>query len=93
LQVTLVLGRYGPDGIKLSEARELPVEAEKTLAAGRSPARLMATEAARRRDENSFGEWAEEWLDRYQRPGDESQECQKLRYALFDRQKRGISFR
>jgi hypothetical protein len=63
---TLVLGRYGPDGIKLSEARELLVEAKKTLAAGRSPARRKATEAARRRDENSFGEWAEEWLDRYQ---------------------------
>jgi len=44
----------------------LLVEAKKSLAAGRSPARRKATEAARRREENSFGEWAEEWLDRYQ---------------------------
>lgn len=64
-QETLVLGRYGPDGIKLSEARELLIEAKKTLAAGRSPARRKVTEATRRREENSFGEWAEEWLERY----------------------------
>jgi hypothetical protein len=33
-QETLVVGRYGADGIKLSQARELLVEAKKTLAAG-----------------------------------------------------------
>lgn len=42
-QETLVLGRYGPDGIRLSEARELLTEAKKTLAAGRSPARQKVT--------------------------------------------------
>lgn len=64
-QETLVLGCYGPDGIKLSEARELLLEAKKTLASGRSPARQKTAMAARRKAENSFGEWAEEWLDRY----------------------------
>jgi hypothetical protein len=64
-QETLVLGRYSPGGLKLSEARELLIEAKKTIAAGRSPARQKATLASRRRDENTFGEWAEEWLDRY----------------------------
>lgn len=42
-----MLGRYGPDGIRLSEARELLAEAKKTLAAGRSPARQKVTAAAR----------------------------------------------
>jgi len=62
-QGTLVLGRYRPDGIKLSEARKLLVEAKKTLAARRSPARQKA--AARKKAENDFGESTEEWLERY----------------------------
>jgi hypothetical protein len=61
----LVLGRYGLGGLKLSEAREHLIEAKKTVAACRSPARQKATVAARRRQENTFGEWAEEWLERH----------------------------
>jgi integrase len=64
-QETLVLGRYGPGGIKLGEARELLAEAKQSLASGRSPSRQKATAAAKRRDEQSFGPWAEEWLTRY----------------------------
>lgn len=64
-QETLVLGRYGPDGIKLAEARELLVEAKKALAAGRSPARQKASAKDRRREENAFGQWAVEWLEKY----------------------------
>ncbi|MFD0752644.1 integrase arm-type DNA-binding domain-containing protein [Massilia norwichensis] len=52
-QGTLVLGRYRPDGIKLSEARKLLVEAKKTLAARRSPARQKA--AAGRRPRTTSG--------------------------------------
>jgi integrase len=80
-QETLVLGRYGADGIKLSEARELLAEAKKTLAAGRSPARQKATVAARRREENSFGEWAEDWLTRY--PMAES--TRDMRRSVYER--------
>ena len=64
-QETLVLGRYGPGGIKLSEARELLMEAKASLAVGRSPARQKSANAARRRDAESFGQWAEEWLVKY----------------------------
>jgi integrase len=64
-QETLVLGRYGLGGIKLSEARELLMEAKASLAAGRSPARQKSATAARRRDAESFGQWAEEWLAKY----------------------------
>jgi len=64
-QETLVLGRYGPGGLKLAEARELLIEAKKALAAGRSPARQKATVKERKREENTFGEWAKEWLAKY----------------------------
>jgi hypothetical protein len=53
MQETLVLGRYSPDGIKLSEARELLVQAKKTLAAGRSPARQKVAAAAREKAGNT----------------------------------------
>lgn len=77
-QETLVLGRYGPGGIKLSEARELLMEAKASLAAGRSPARQKSANAARRRDAESFGLWAEDgslstrWRSRRATCGDQS---------------------
>jgi integrase len=80
-QETLVLGRYGPGGLKLSEARELLIEAKKTIAAGRSPARQKATLASRRRDENTFGEWAEEWLDRYMM----AESTRDMRRSVYER--------
>lgn len=78
-QETLVLGQYGP--IKLSEAREMLTEAKKTLAAGHSPARQKAAAAAKRREENSFGEWAEEWLARH--PMAES--TRDMRRSVYER--------
>jgi integrase len=80
-QETLVLGQYGPHGIKLGEARELLTEAKKTLASGRSPARQKASAAARRREENSFGEWAEEWLDKYVM----AQSTRDMRRSVYER--------
>jgi integrase len=80
-QETLVLGRYGPGGLKLSEARELLIEVKKTIAAGRSPARQKATLASRRRDENTFGEWAEEWLDRYMM----AESTRDMRRSVYER--------
>lgn len=66
-QETLVFGCYGPGPgeLKLSEARERLMEAKASLAAGRSPARQKSATAARRRDAESFGQWAEEWLAKY----------------------------
>lgn len=80
-QETLVLGRYGPDGIGLPEARQLLTEAKKTLGAGRSPARQKAAAGARRLKENSFGEWAEEWLDRYSM----AQSTRDMRRSVYER--------
>lgn len=43
-QETLVIGKYGPGGLTLAEARERLAEAKKTFAAGRSPSRQKARE-------------------------------------------------
>jgi hypothetical protein len=80
-QETLVLGRYGPARLKLSEARELLIEAKKSLAAGRSPARQKATVQARRREENTCAEWAEEWLQRYMM----AESTRDMRRSVYER--------
>ncbi|MEH6433869.1 tyrosine-type recombinase/integrase [Massilia sp. DD77] len=84
-QETLVLGRYGPGGLKLSEARELLVQAKKTIAAGRSPARQKAAVRDKKRDENSFAEWADEWLDRYMM----AESTRDMRRSVYERDLRG----
>lgn len=84
-QETLVLGRYGPDGIKLAEARQLLGEAKRSLAAGRSPARQKATAAAKRREEQSFIQWAEEWLERYTM----AESTRDMRRSVYDRDLKG----
>ncbi|TQK03395.1 site-specific integrase [Herbaspirillum sp. SJZ107] len=80
-QETLVLGRYGPGGLKLGEARELLAEAKKALAAGRSPARQKANIRERRKDENTFGQWAEEWLERYMM----AESTRDMRRSVYER--------
>jgi integrase len=80
-QETLVLGRYGPGGLKLSEARELLAQAKKTIAAGRSPARQKAAVKERRREENSFAGWAEEWLERHMM----AESTRDMRRSVYER--------
>lgn len=65
-QETLTLGRYGPDGITLGEARDKLNEAKKLIAAGKSPAREKSREKARINAGETFGEWAEKWLELHQ---------------------------
>jgi integrase len=84
-QETLVLGRYGPGGLKLSEARELVLEAKKALKVGRSPARQKGATAARLRAENSFAQWAEEWLDRYTM----AESTRDMRRSVYERDLKG----
>jgi hypothetical protein len=84
-QETLVLGRYGPGGLKLSEAREKLFEAKKSLAAGKSPARQKGAAAARRRAEHTFAQWAEEWLERYSMAGS----TRDMRRSVYERDLKG----
>lgn len=65
-QETLTLGRYGAGGLTLGEARDKLNEAKKMIAAGKSPAREKSREKARTNAGETFGAWAQKWLDLHQ---------------------------
>ena len=46
----------------IAEARELLGDAKKMVAAGKSPAKEKARDKARVKDAETFGAWAEKWL-------------------------------
>jgi hypothetical protein len=64
-QETLTLGRYGLGGMTLAEARAALAEARKTLVGGESPARTKQERAQRKKAQETFGVWAQRWLDNY----------------------------
>ena len=84
-QETLVLGRYGPGGITLAEARELLAEAKKGLSAGKSPSRQKAREKQKIKEADSFGEWAELWLKDHQM----AESTRDMRRSVFERDLKG----
>jgi len=61
-QETLTIGRYGAAGVTLAEAREKLLEAKKAIAAGKSPAKEKARDKARLKGIDTFGGWADKWL-------------------------------
>lgn len=80
-QETLVLGRYGPEGITLKEAREMLAQAKKSLLEGRSPARLKTATKASLGKALRFGDWADKWLDNYQM----AESTRDMRRSVFER--------
>jgi integrase len=80
-QETLVIGRYGADGITLAEARERLMAAKKMIGEGKSPARKKSRDAQKVRDAESFGAWAELWLKHY--PMADS--TRDMRRSVFER--------
>ena len=61
---TLTIGRYGQ--MTLAEARDGLIAAKKALAEGKSPARAKARDLLKMRSVDSFDEWAELYLQKYQ---------------------------
>lgn len=59
---TLTIGRYGPAGISLAEARAACLQAKADIADGRSPAKVKQREKRSGRAAKTFGEFAEAWL-------------------------------
>lgn len=59
---TVYLGRYARDGISLTRARELCLDARRAIAEGRSPAIEKQREKRRIKEAKSFGEFGEKWL-------------------------------
>jgi integrase len=64
-QETLTFGRYGPGGVTLAEAREKLLDAKRAIAAGKSPAKEKARDKARLKGIDTFGGWADKWLQNY----------------------------
>jgi hypothetical protein len=59
---TVTFGKYGPAGLSLARARELCIDAKRTITEGRSPAIEKQREKRRLLEARSFGEFGEKWL-------------------------------
>ena len=59
---TLTIGKYGPDGIGLAEAREQLVEAKKLVSQGISVSSMKRDGKNKLKDELTFGEYTDKWL-------------------------------
>jgi len=80
-QETLVLGRYGRDGLTLAEAREKLDAARKLVASGLSPMQHKRRQKQRLAGEESFGEWAERWLTNYRM----AETTRDMRRSVYER--------
>lgn len=59
---TLTIGRYGPGGMSLAEARAACLQAKENISAGQSPAKAKQREKRSGRAAKTFGEFTEAWL-------------------------------
>jgi integrase len=80
-QETLVIGRYGSGGLSLAEAREKLDVARKLVATGMSPSQHKRRQKQRREGEETFGQWAERWLENYRM----AESTRDMRRAVYER--------
>jgi Arm domain-containing DNA-binding protein len=78
---TLTIGRYGPDGISLAEARDRCIAARKVVAEGRSPAQEKQREKRRFVDAQNFGAVGKRWFNEARM----AESTRSMRKAIFDR--------
>ena len=78
---TLTIGRYGPDGVSLAEARELCLAARKMVAEGRSPAQEKQREKRRLSDAQTFGGVGKRWFKEARM----AESTHSMRKAIYDR--------
>ncbi len=60
---TLVLGKYGRDGISLAVAREKCLDARRMVREGQSPTQQKRREKQKLREAKSFAQFAENWFN------------------------------
>ncbi|WP_018315094.1 site-specific integrase [Cupriavidus sp. UYPR2.512] len=60
---TLTIGRYGPTGISLAEAREQCLQAKRAISEGRSPSREKQRSKKQIQGEKTFGVMALDWIE------------------------------
>jgi hypothetical protein len=80
-QETLVLGRYGPGGLTLLEARERFGEARKKLSVAESPSRLKARHKLNMNEQENFATWAMRWFDKYRM----AESTRDMRRSVYER--------
>lgn len=78
---TLTIGRYGPDGLSLAEARERCLAARKLVTEGRSPAQEKQREKRRLSDAQNFAAVGKRWLKEARM----AESTRAMRKAIFDR--------
>jgi Arm DNA-binding domain/Phage integrase, N-terminal SAM-like domain len=78
---TLTIGRYGPDGISLAEARERCRAARKLVAEGRSPAQEKQREKRRLAEAQNFGAAGKRWFKEARM----AESTRSMRKAIFNR--------
>lgn len=84
-QETVTIGRYGPSGLTLAEARERLMAIKKQLADGISPAREKARRKEKVRESKTFGAWADDWLDKYKM----AESTRDMRRSVYERDLKG----
>lgn len=80
-QETVVLGRYGADGLTLAEAPAKLDAARKLLLDGQSPAKQKARDRQKLAGEETFGIWAERWFDKYRM----AESTRDMRRSVYER--------
>lgn len=78
---TLTIGRYGPDGLSLAEARERCLAARKLVTEGRSPAQEKQREKRRLSDAQNFAAVGKRWFKEARM----AESTRAMRKAIFDR--------
>jgi integrase len=78
---TLTIGRYGPDGLSLAEARERCLAARKLVAEGRSPAQEKQREKRRLSDAQNIAAVGKRWFKEARM----AESTRAMRKAIFDR--------
>lgn len=78
---TLTIGKYGPDGISLAEAREALIEAKKTLSSGQSPAALKRDGIRKIKGADTFAVYT----DNYMKHAVLAESTRGMKQAVIDR--------
>jgi integrase len=78
---TLTIGRYGADGVSLSEARDRCLAARKEVSEGRSPAQAKQREKRKLAVSQNFGAVGKRWF----KDARMAESTRSMRRAIFDR--------